>query len=1506
MATNGYECSSNMEVVEWQADKAIQLFETQKVRHTTMLVGPTGGGKSLILKTLANARLKSDGFSIKNFVINPKAQPLDELYGTMDPITRDWTDGILSKTFREVNQPLTKGREKEIRWVIFDGDVDALWVENMNSVMDDNRLLTLPNGERIRLQPHCALICEVFDLQYASPATISRCGMVWVDPKNLGYRPYFERWLKQRLGENFVVQSENEKNALFFTKLFEKYMLPSIDYVLKGLFCGEIGEKLVQVVPRGDMDLCKQLCYVLDSFLPSPDMEERDIESIFIYCLVWSVGSQLDGDSRVKFNKFLKSISTEVLPDEFLYDHFYSFKEHKWQKWETRVCAYEEPCPFFFHQIVVPTSMSVLYKDMLERLAPSHPILFVGESGIGKTLTIQNYTASLPVDRYAALQINMSSRTSARDVQQNIQANVEKRLSNIYGPVAGKSLFVFIDDLNMPRVDEYGTQQSTAFLLTLLDHGFIYAFDKDIQQRFIKDLHYIAAMGPPSGSRNPVDPRFVARFNSFNLTNPSEKVLYSIFSKIIQARMTEFVDDIQDEATKVTRASMEIFKFITEQLPPTPSKFHYIFTLRDLSRVFEGLCSATPDKIRTGANFVRLWRNEIHRVFLDRLTSIDDVTLVENKLSSIIHATFPKSSNHALQNPIVFGDFESAVVRISEGGNDKRFYCDLGDWSAVHKIFDQVMESFNASCDSRPLSLVLFEMALSHLVRIIRIIRNVGGHALLIGIGGSGKQSLTKLAAFTCGYDIFEITLCRGYSESHFCEDLKELYRKLAGGQVLFLFSDGHVVEEGFLEHVSNMLSVGIPPTLFDKEEKDAICNQVREKASIAGVDEWGFFVETCRNNLHIVLAMSPSGDTLRLRCRSFPALMSTCMINVFFTWPTEALKKVATALLREDENISKEMQALVSKHIVWTHQTITEKAKKFRTALRRPYFVSPKSYIDYIAAYREQLRINMKKVDSSVKRLDGGLMKLDDAAKAVDIMQIELRDKKVLVDAKTDDVKVMIESIQKKTEVATKSNEEATKKQLAAEKQERTIVAEKEKADTALMAALPAVEAAAEALNNIKKVDLQELKAFNNPPIHVKIVCQMCAMLRPTREKLDDSWGDSKKMLGNPKLLDLLKEYPKESMTDAMNKKCQKVLKENKKHDMSVENMATKSKAGKGLLVWVFAILKYYEVAKDVEPLRSKVKEMEKAQAKTEAELAKLKEVLLKLNKEISELELGYKKANDELSDLHTQAQDMERRLIAASKLIKGLTGERQRWREDVESLSSGFTNLVGDCLLGSGFLSYMGAFNAEYRQDILHHSLVDDLKSRSIPFTSEFRLESIFTTESIIQSWNVKGLPSDEHSIQNGILTTSGSRFPLCIDPQQQAVAWIKNMCAGEQLTVKTLNDSDFIKYLELAVQFGNPFLFENVSEDIDPILSPILEKDVTIEGGRKTISIGDKIIDWDDNFRLYFCTKLSNPSYSPEVMGKVTLINYSVTRDGLGDQLLNVVVSHERPVSAPVKQR
>jgi len=155
----------------------------------------------------------------------------------------------------------------------------------MNSVMDDNKLLTLANGERIRLQKHCAMLFEVFDLQYASPATISRCGMVYVDPKNLGYEPYWQRWINSR-------QAKRQTEFARLSALYAKYVPLCVDMICEGVVEGRIGQRLRGVIPLTNLNLVTQLTKMLDALLPPEELEEPLVlESLFLqastpgYCI---------------------------------------------------------------------------------------------------------------------------------------------------------------------------------------------------------------------------------------------------------------------------------------------------------------------------------------------------------------------------------------------------------------------------------------------------------------------------------------------------------------------------------------------------------------------------------------------------------------------------------------------------------------------------------------------------------------------------------------------------------------------------------------------------------------------------------------------------------------------------------------------------------------------------------------------------------------------------------------------------------------------------------------------------------------------------------------------------------------------------------------------------------------------------------------------------------------------------------------------------------------------
>ncbi|XP_060895064.1 dynein axonemal heavy chain 10 [Labrus mixtus] len=1476
-----------------QVDKVVQLYETMMTRHTTMIVGPTGGGKSVVINTLCQAQTKLS-LHTKMYPLNPKAMSVIELYGILDPETRDWTDGILSNIFRDINKPTDK---KERRYILFDGDVDALWVENMNSVMDDNRLLTLANGERIRLQNHCAMLFEVGDLQYASPATVSRCGMVFVDPKNLRFSPYWQRWVIDR--------PEGEQKVL--NKLFEKYVHSSIDMIVDGIVDGKQGQKLKTIVPQTDLNMVTQLCLTLDALLEGEPSSADVMECYFLEALYCSLGATLLESSRIKFDEFIKKLSCLTAvhdekslagPGEIpgylptLYEFHFDGTQQKWVPWSSLVTKYIHNPQMKFADILVPTIDTTRASWILEQMVKiKRPVLLVGESGTSKTATILNFLKNLNADTTITLIINFSSRTTSMDLQRNLEANVEKRTKEIYGPPIGKRLLVFMDDMNMPKVDSYGTQQPIALLKLLLNRGGIYDRGKELNYKILKDLGFIAAMGQAGGGRNEVDTRFVSLFSVFSIPFPALESLKLIYASIIKGHTRQFEDAIQKACDKVIVCTLELYNNIIKDLPPTPSKFHYIFNLRDLSRVYNGLTLTKPDRFLTVTQFVRVWRNECLRIFHDRLIDQTDKALVQGHIKNLIEEHFRSDTEAVMRDPILFGDYRMALSE-----TEPRVYEDMQDYDASKALFQEILEEYNENMSR--MNLVLFDDALEHLTRVHRIIRIDRGHALLVGVGGSGKQSLTKLAAFTAGCEVFEITLSRGYCESNLRDDLKTLYLKLGieNKKTVFLFTDAHVAEEGFLELINNMLTSGIVPALFPDDEKESVLNQLREEALKMGSGPskesiWQYFVNKSANNLHIVLGMSPVGDTLRTRCRNFPGLMNNTVIDWFLPWPPQALLAVAQSFLGESAMIPEEHSAAVIAHVCMVHSSVGDYSKLFLQKLRRCNFVTPKNYLDFINAYTNLLEEKDQYILAQCKRLEGGLDKLKEASEQLAKLNVKLADQKVILAEKSTACETLLDEISTNTTIAEEKKTLAEDKAKEIEEQNKVIAVEKKEAESSLAEALPALEAARLALQDLEKSDVTEIRSFAKPPKQVQVVCECILVMRGHKEV---SWQAAKGMMSEANFLRSLMEMDCDSISNNQVRTVKGFL---KNLQTSVEEMQAISKAGSGMFKFVEAIMGYCEVAREIKPKREKVARLEKNFFRSKHEFEGIQSELSNIQKELQTLGAKYQAALTEKDMLQEEAELMERRLIAADKLISGLSSENERWTQDLEELKQRRVRLLGDCLISAAFLSYEGAFSWDFRNEMVYEVWVKDVQERGIPLSQPFRIESLLTDEVEISKWGSEGLPPDELSVQNGILTTRGCRFPLCIDPQQQALNWIKKKEENNNLKISSFNDPDFLKHLEMAIKYGFPFLFQDVDEYIDPVIDTVLERNVKGAEGRQVIMLGDKEVDFDPNFKLYLNTKLSNPKYSPSVFGKAMVINYTVTLKGLEDQLLSVIMGFEK---------
>ena len=562
-------------------------------------------------------------------------------------------------------------------------------------------------------------------------------------------------------------------------------------------------------------------------------------------------------------------LSAGVLPQAPLYEFRFDIAERCWKPWKAYVTAYAPPPDGRFSKIVVPTVDTVRSTWLLNCVVSSgKPCLLVGQSGTAKSVTVQNYLETLPAQDWMSLGIAFSSRTTSAAVQAALEDSTENVTRDTLAPAFGKKLALFIDDMNMPKVDTYGTQQPIALLKLFVDRKGLYDRSKELSWRNVKNVQVVGAMGPPGGARNPVDPRFISLFTTFEVQFPSNENLSRIYENILASHAAKLSRDVLPVTKLMTAATLELYNFIIETLPPTPSRFHYIFNLRDLSRIYEGLLLSTPDKVPNAGAMVRLWRHECMRIFHDRLISKEDKEVVLGQIEKIVTDKFAAQREVVLQDPVLFGDFVNMLEP-----SEPRLYEDLGDFEKVKPIVEEILAEYNTK--QKAMNLVFFDDAMEHFTRMLRTVRLDQGNLLLVGVGGSGKQSLTRLAAFAAGCIVFEITLTRGYDETAFRDDLKTLYGLLGqeNKKVVFLFTDSHVVDEGFLELINNMLTSGIVPGLFEQSDKDAACNSVRdevERLKLPNSPEglWSYFVAKCRRNLHVVLAMSPVGETLRTRCR--------------------------------------------------------------------------------------------------------------------------------------------------------------------------------------------------------------------------------------------------------------------------------------------------------------------------------------------------------------------------------------------------------------------------------------------------------------------------------------------------------------------------------------------------------------------------------------------------------------------------------------------------------------
>jgi dynein heavy chain, axonemal len=1244
------------------------------------------------------------------------------------------------------------------------------------------------------------------------------------------------------------------------------------------------------------------------------------IESVFIFCLIWSMCCTVNQPSRKMFDAFFRSelrssgSKVQIPSDGLMYNYKYDVEKNTWILWTQSVNPYAYDPKLSFAELIIPTMDSICYSHLLDRLLRNEKhVLMTGPTGTGKTVNIIGLLQNGLPDKYVPITLAFSAQTSANQTQDLIDSKCEKRRKGVFGPSAGKNFIIFVDDVNMPMKEEYGAQPPIEILRQWFDSGGWYD-RKLLEIRKLIDIIFVCACGPPGGGRNHVTARFYRHFNIINYVDMSNQSLQLIFSTILSNFLGNFEFEVQEIADGIVKSSIDVYNTIVEELRPTPAKPHYTFNMRDISKVFQGILMCDRRRVNTPRLLGRLWYHESFRVFGDRLTNEADKHWLKETQEKFLEVNTPLRVAELWESKpeVIYSEFMIP-------GADPKIYEEIENLSVLQSTVEDYLSEYNSE-SKQPMQLVMFGDALMHVVKINRVLRQPSGHALLLGVGGSGRQSLTRLATFISGYKIFQIEIAKGYGMNEWRENVKECLL-LAGVQnkpVVFLFNDTQIINESMLEDINGVLNSGDVPNLYTSEDLEAISTAckpecARKKIAPTKLNIFSQYLFRVKANIHVVLCMSPLGEAFRTRLRKFPSIVNCCTIDWFMEWPDEALQSVAARFLTSfNLGFSPSVEKGLITFFQYIHQSIESTSVEFLNKLKRRYYVTPTSYLELLSSYNKTLISRRIDVGTLRDRLKIGVDKLLSTEKQVNELQATLTDMQPKLIQTQAEVEEMIVQITKDKAVAAETKAIVVVEEASASKKAAETKAIADDAQRDLDEALPALAEAVQCLKDLKKADIDEVKSLGKPPANVvKTLMACCIMfdIKPEKvndpdnpgKKINDYFTPSKqKLLANSvKLIEDMKDYDKDNIPASIITAIEPLYND---PQFTPEIIEKASKACKAMCMWCRAMYKYYQVTLVVEPKKKLLAEATVSLEETMKVLRHAQDTLKAAEDKIATLEANFKAANDKKEQLVFEVDQCIQRLDRAVKLMSGLGGERTRWIQSCAELNDSYENLVGDALVAAGSISYLGVFTPDFRQRVAK-SWQEELLKLGIPHSPGCNLRSILSDPVAIRQWTIFGLPQDSHSVENGIIMSKGRRYPLLIDPQGQANRYIKNMgkdssmCPNDIDVIK-LTDKNFLRTLENGVRFGKWVLLENIMEQLDASLEPLLLQQKFKQGGTEMIKIGDSVIPWNDSFRFYMTTKLSNPHYPPEVCVKVSLVNFAITFTGLEDQLLGVVVVEEMP--------
>ncbi|CAD6999081.1 unnamed protein product [Ceratitis capitata] len=1429
-------------VNDMQIKKALQLQEQLNKRMGVVVVGPPGCGKSTVITLLRQALMSTamkstskTASQIRLHTINPKSMSRVQLLGRLDPETRQWMDGVLTNTAVIVNAEPSNVHS----WIVCDGSIDPEWIEALNSVLDDNRLLTLPSGWRIQFGSNVNFIFETDDVRHASPATISRMGIVNMNPADFPQAQILETMLaKEEFGDLLHTYIEELfKPAAQWLEKEYLHCLPALNTwtLLRALLL-----RLRTVQSREEFSVT--LCRSLYGFLPP---ERHNEFANFIYERANIYTSNPNRAELAYFNSERGTIE------------FYE----------------SDNLPLMNASDGVQLIQTAAVKSYLSTLhnylsAPVNtPFLIVGPTGAAKTLlllqAVQEYAG------YDLIVINCSMQLTPAYILHCLKQNcvvVSGLRGREFKPKQTR-LLLYLKNLDLCYLDAWGTSEIMELLLQLVQRAGFYA--DNLEWMHTSGVQICGSLSQASaatmsGGLHKLAPRFIALNQFLRVSYPSDVDMLSIVQSQLEPLLTSGrFKTVAVNVQYVVEGLLELFKKIQATFTTSAQAWeHYNFNPKFIMKLLHNL------EYYPAESFNEAFCAEVISIFEDRLASESDV----NEFQSLFRQTMRKFY-----------------------GREKLFFVPkspkhCGELRALahEEWLDEVQKQITiCNADSFVIDEPITRELLDLVAKVARVLTRDETHLLILARAGGRHVDALYAAANMQQANVYVTQGGAGYGLTDFYNDLKLAMQTAAIDDQCTILLIEHcwiTFAPDIMKPIEALLEGSEILDLFG-DDLESIASSLKHAAQLEGFPEsiGAYFLRKAKKNLHLIITLDPANTAVNGLFSKFPALYR----NMEMYFVRSASSETQNQLPKKFIEMLGEAAGCKGSVPVFSYFTDAVESLVMQQAPKR-YYQLIRSYYYIYANFAKDINKRLEKLQQGVDKLAAAHNVVDTLKSNAHQQEEALAEKRKLANDALEMISATMRSAndQKTNMLELKKKTQESSEQL----KERQKEIQQELAEVE-----PILAEASAAVGQIKSEALSEIRSLRAPPETIRDILEGVLRLMGIR---DTSWNSMKTFLAKRGVKEDIRSLDPAHINPDNCAAVEKLL-DAKADSFEMKNAKRASAAAAPLAAWVKASVRYSKVIQSIRPLEREQNELQRNLDVAEDEMQSLMSGLDDVDNRVKKLSAKLNSYTQEAEVLEIKLDDARKTLNAAEVLIEKLSSEFHTWSMQLDEYKASYKTLDTKSLLIALAINYFSHLTLE-RRSFSMDRLLGELQLRPFDLRKSLLTEQEqIIWESMGLASDAQIIENAALLRQMVDLPYGSYPIPLVLDPTQTALHWLEEYLRSKSRPYDiTTQSNERLNYmLELAVRFGKVLVVQDCQQVRPPMLQ-LLQGRLYVKFGKKLVEVGSKKIDLHENFQLLLFTKTNKLNIQPETLSYLTCIPFTVTAIGLADQLMSKAIILKNP--------